>query len=124
VTNQTDIELQKTIFLDIDGSILKHFGSLYELMKNSPEVLDGVREKLQEWCLKDYKIILTTGRQESMRKFTEQQLEECGIFYSVLIMGCRRGARVVINDRKPNSTEDTAIAINLIRNKGMEGLEI
>ena len=121
----TNIDLQKTIFLDVDGSILKHFGSLYELTQNPPEVLDGVREKLQEWCLKDYKIVLTTGRPKSMRKYTEKQLSDCGIFYyDELIMGCRRGSRVVINDKKPNSDQDTAIAVNLERNKGMKGLDI
>ena len=124
MTNVTNVDEQKTLFCDIDGVLLKHHGSLEKLIKNPPEVLVGVKEILQQWCLKDYKIVLTTGRKKSMRKLTERQLEECGIFYSELIMECNRGDRVVINDRKPDSTKNTAVAVNLDRNKGMEGLEI
>ena len=116
--------LPRTIFSDIDGTLLKHWGSIEKILENPPEVLPGVKDKLQEWNLKDYKIILTTGRRESMRDFTIAQLKECGISYDLLIMGCRRGTRVVINDRKPDSLEDTAKGITLERNKGMEGLEI
>lgn len=120
----TNIELQKTIFSDIDGVLLKHWGSIEEILDKPSVVLPGVKEQLQEWNLKDYRLILTTGRKESMRDFTVKQLHGCGITYDLLIMGCRRGVRVVINDRKLNSLDDTAMAVNLERNKGMEGLEI
>ena len=59
-----------------------------------------------------------------MRKVTERQLSECGIFYDQLIMGIGGGKRVLINDRKPNKTEDYAISINLKRNYGIADIEI
>ena len=51
MTNQPDQpdHLITTIFLDIDGTILKHWGSLDNLMKNDTVVLDGVKEKFHEW---------------------------------------------------------------------------
>ena len=38
-------------------------------------------------------------------------------------MGLGGGIRVVVNDRKKNKTHDTAIAINLDRNEGIENLK-
>ena len=34
------------------------------------------------------------------------------------------GKRYLINDRKPNGTEDYAVAINLERNKGIKDIQI
>jgi hypothetical protein len=59
-----------------------------------------------------------------MRKFTEKQLEQAGIFYDMLIMGIGGGVRVLINDYKPNSTEETAVAIVVDRDKGIKNIEI
>jgi hypothetical protein len=64
---------------------------------------------------------LTTGRKESLRKVTEQQLTEAGIFYNYLIMGIGGGTRYLINDNKPEGTE-SAFAINLERNKGVNDI--
>ena len=123
-TPHTDIKLQKSLLIDLDGTVLRHFGSIDALLNTPTELLPGVKEKFQEWNLRDYKIVITTGRRESLRKFTEKQLEKCGITYDDLIMGMRRGERVVLNDHKPNSTIDTCRAINVDRNQGLEGLDI
>ena len=79
---------------------------------------------MTEWDAKGYNIILITGRRESQRQKTEKQLDLFGIFYDQLIMGVGGGDRVIINDRKPNSDRDTAYAINLNRNEGVENVEI
>ena len=39
-------------------------------------------------------------------------------------MGFGGGYRYIINDTKPNSERDTAYAINLNRNEGVENVEI
>ena len=61
---------------------------------------------------------------ESLRKRTEEQLSMYDIFYDQLVMGVGGGDRIIINDRKPNSDRDTAYAINLNRNEGVENVEI
>mgnify|MGYP000613199103 CR=1 FL=1 len=114
----------KTIFLDIDGTLVKHYGSLVEQFSGSLSLLDGTLDKLSEWDKKGYNIILTTGRRNSMRAVTEKQLEDLGIFFDQLIMGIGGGSRVVINDRKLNKTDDTAFAINLTRNEGISKIKI
>ena len=55
---------------------------------------------------------------------TERQLREAGIVYDRLLMGIGGGARVLINDLKPDRKGNTAIAINLNRNKGVQNVKI
>ena len=113
----------KTIICDIDGVLLKHLnrGVSYQV---TTEPLEGTLKKVNEWDAKGYNIILITGRRESLRNKTEQQLLMYDIFYDQLIMGVGGGDRVVINDRKPNSERDTAYSINLYRNEGIEDVEL
>ena len=119
-------DLPKTIFVDIDGTIIKHHGglenSLNELLKPDykPELLENVQERIWEWDGKDYTAILTTGRKESSRRITEKQLEELGIVYDQLIMGIGPGPRVLINDMDPNYPETKmATGITLSRDEGI-----
>jgi hypothetical protein len=114
----------KTIFLDIDGTILYHFGDIEKQVTIPSRVLNGVKEKFVEWDMLGYNIILVTGRRESHREITEKQIKESGLFYDQLIMGIGGGVRVLINDLKPNSEEPTAIAFNLKRNDGISEISI
>jgi histidinol phosphatase-like enzyme len=117
-------EMKKTIFIDIDGSIVKHQGNLSEMFTKTMVVLPGVIEKFNEWDAKGYKIILTTGRKECLRKITEEQLLENGVFFDQLIMGLTRGERILINDIKPNNNMSVATAIQINRDEGLKNIEI
>lgn len=116
--------MNKTIFVDIDGTLIKHQGGLWEQSTLKPELLPGAREKLLEWERKNYKIILTTGRRESLRSITEKQLLEVGIYYDILIMGLGRGDRILINDTKIEDEHSTAIGITVLRNQGIENIDV
>ena len=111
--------LPKTIICDIDGCIFQHMGNLCSMQSEKPVLLRGVKEKFDEWDKKAYKIVLLTGRKESMRAITENQLLSHGLFWDVLVMGATRGQRVLINDLKPSIEMPTAIAINLKRDEGL-----
>ena len=115
-----DMEKPKTIFCDLDGTLVKHSNPI-EIQNPDLrlEVLPGVHEKLIEWDTKGYRVVITTGRKESARNATIKQMQNAGINYDYLIMGFGGGDRILINDRKPDSTRDTAYAINLERNKGL-----
>jgi FMN phosphatase YigB (HAD superfamily) len=114
----------KTIFCDIDGTLVKHVPPNYTSRPNHKmELLDGTLEILIEWDKKGYNIILTTGRKESLRNITEKQLAEVGIFYDQLIMGVGGGPRILINDCKDNG-DQFALAINIERNKGIKNIQI
>ena len=113
-----------TIFLDIDGTLLKHTGgTLVDILLSKAEIIFGVLEKLREWDLKGYNIILTTGRTESMRDFTIKQLEKLGIPFDQLVMGLGGGKRFLINDEKPDGTI-TAVAFSIKRNEGIKNIKI
>jgi len=110
----------KTIFCDIDGTLWKHVGSACkQAIEKAHELLPNTINALETWERLGYKIILTTGRKESMRKITEKHLKELGIVYDELIMGLGNGDRIIINDRKENGDKNTCFAINVVRNKGL-----
>ena len=114
----------KTIFCDLDGTLVKHTNPIDIQNPNLElKVLPGVHNKLVEWVKKGYYIIITTGRKESTRKSTEEQLQFAGIVYDQLIMGFGGGDRILINDRKPDG-RDTASVINLTRDKGVEDVQL
>ena len=118
----------KTIFCDIDGTLCEYpytadMGG-YDFDNKVMKPLSGTLKKLWDWDKAGHIIILTTGRKEGMRESTERQLREAGIVYDRLIMGIGGGTRVLINDLKPDREGDTAIAINLNRNEGIENVKI
>lgn len=119
----------KTIICDIDGTLIKHDGlyscvTLYDAEEQEyNSTLPGVLKKFEEWEIKGYKIILLTGRKESMRANTESYLTSIGIFWDQLVMGVGGGPRYLINDRKPDGRE-TAFAINIERDKGLQDINI
>jgi len=114
----------KTIFCDIDGTLVFHAPPTDSSNINyKMSILPGTLEKLLEWDKAGYNIILTTGRKESLRNVTEKQLSEVGIFYDQLIMGIGGGPRYIINDNKPNG-DSCAFAINLDRNLGIRNVKI
>jgi mannose-6-phosphate isomerase len=111
--------LPKTVFCDIDGTLLRHHGDFFTNASELPEVLPGVYECLKAWEKRNYRIILITGRKESERQHTEAILHSLHIPYDVLLMGLPNGDRVIVNDRKPGGTVPTAYALSPCRNAGM-----
>ena len=114
----------KTIFCDIDGTLVFHHGDLHAQYTFKPVLLEDTIDTLKDWDRKKYNIILVTGRRESMRPKTEKMLEELGIFYDQLIMGIGGGPRVLINDLKSGSNTHTAFAVNIERNRGIKNVKI
>ena len=116
----------KTIFCDLDGTLVKHPGDVGLVQDPSYklEVLPGVDELLHYIDVNSYHLVITTGRKESARESTVKQLQRAGILYDQLIMGFGGGDRILINDRKSGRTEDTAFAINVRRNEGVKGVKL
>ncbi len=117
----------KTIFLDLDGCVFKSPNSMVavadSLYSNNQLLLPGVREKFDLWFNKHYRIIITTGRPESHRELTHNQLVSNGLYYSQLIMECGHCPRVLINDKRPDG-QTCATAIELDKNRGLEEVDI
>ena len=112
-----------TIFIDLDGTIVKHCHKYSDINK-SPKLLSGVRDALNCWDSFGHTIIIVTARKESSRKLTEKMLEDLLIPYDQLIMGITSGARYLINDKLHQEDKDRAIAINQITNVGITNKEL
>jgi|TARA_R100000027_G_scaffold66819_1_gene63606 phosphoglycolate phosphatase-like HAD superfamily hydrolase len=117
----------KTIFCDLDGTLVKHPSGEGILKVTDPEheleLLPGTEEFLKWVDLNRHYLVITTGRKESCREATIKQLQRANIWYDQLIMGFGSGDRVLINDRKTDGRQ-TAFAINLERNGGIKNVEI
>jgi len=113
---------RKTIFIDIDGTILKHGKNLNNMCTAKPEILDGVIEKFLEWRRKEYYIVITTARVEGLRQVTQKQLTDVGLFYDQLVMGLPNGPRVLINDKKPEGIV-SAVAYSIERDGGIKDID-
>ena len=109
----------KTIFCDIDGTLLK-FREDFGISMNYAEPLPGAVETTIEWHRKGYKVILVPGRPEPFRRRTENQLQRFGIIYDQLVMGVGSGPRYLVNDIPTRYGDPTAFAINLARNDGVD----
>lgn len=113
----------KNLFVDLDGTILKHLHRFSELHTVPPSLLDGVRAKMNEWDSIGHRIILCTARKESARAMTEAQLRELGLCWDELVMGLTSGDRVLVNDKLTDAAPDRAVAINVATNKGFDQVD-
>lgn len=115
----------KTIFTDLDGTLVEHCGDVVLLSDPNYKLklLPGTLDKIREWDAKSYWIVIATGRKESLRYATECQLRKVGIVYNQLIMGFGGGDRILINDKKPDG-RSAAFAINLDRNCGIGEIDV
>mgnify|MGYP003139419776 CR=1 FL=1 len=123
--------LNKTWFVDIDGTFLKHHSNftLNDLVKEKDSHLKETPIPNSINFLKNIPkedvIIITTARLSCHKKHTVKVLENLGIRYDHILFDITSGPRVVINDIKPPGVVGnkepitTAYAVNLIRDEGV-----
>ena len=107
----------KTLFCDIDGTLIKHRKPT-DVSRSKVNILPKTIETLLHLDKLGYNIILTTGRKESLRKTTEEELTKAGIIYDKLVTGIGGGDRILINDKKPDGRK-TAWSIVPDRDEGL-----
>ena len=108
----------KTLIIDIDGTIVKYMGNGHKaVVERAHEILPGVFERMRKWEAQGHKIILITGRRESIRRRTESELRRLGVPWDILLMGYADSGRILINDI---GTLVKAHAVNLERDAGWE----
>ena len=113
------MERAKTIFCDIDGTLLHHAGMASQQATSITTPLHNTIDAINKWDSLGYNVILTTGRKESLRSKTQELLLLNGISYDQLIMGIGGGVRILINDKKPSQEINSCFAINVVRDKGI-----
>ena len=111
----------KTIICDIDGTITEYMGGGHTaIIENEHQILPGVREKFREWESAGHRIILITGRRESVRERTESELRRLGIPFDTLLMGHADSGRILINDI---GFQVKAHAVNVTRDAGWNDID-
>ena len=115
MSNYYQINQPKTWFLDLDGTLVNHNGYKY----NNERLLDGVVDFFTHTIQNDDTVIITTSRSHIYKASTINFLQKNNIRYNHIIFDLPKGERILINDRKPDGIQ-TAYAINLIRNKGLD----
>ena len=123
--------LNKTWFIDIDGTFIKHLSNmtldelmalqdsykLEEPLKDSVQFMNNIPEKDT--------IVITTARESRHKEHTLKMLEHFNIRYDKILFDLRSGPRVLVNDIKPvgvvgnESPVKTAYAINVERDRGI-----
>ena len=125
--------LNKTWFIDIDGTIVNHMsnqeldqaiGSMGEESHLLEKTIDKSLEFMNSIPSEDT-VVLTTARDTRHKQHTLKMLEHFGIRYDEIMFDLRSGPRYLINDIKPVGTAgnakplNTAHAINVERDKGI-----
>jgi len=107
---------KNTYFIDIDGVIFFNKGKYgNNCWGKEDRPLTNNIETIKNISNLGGQIILCTARSEEYRQSTEESLEEHGIKYHALVMGCNHAKRFLINDFSNSNSYPTALAINLER---------
>ena len=111
----------KTIICDIDGTLVKYTGEGHLGIVNKDHVLlPGVYDRMRRWEAQGHRIILITGRRESVREKTESELRRLGIPFDILLMGYADSGRILINDV---GSKVKAHAVNVKRDAGWNDVD-
>ena len=130
----TEESLNKTWFIDIDGTIVKHLynkdiDTAIDSLGKKSHTLETPIEKSVIFLKKIPKedtIVLTTARDEKHKDHTERMLSHFGVPYDRIMFDLMSGPRYLINDIKPAGTAgntapiNTAYSLNVERDEGIE----
>ncbi len=113
----------KTIICDIDGTLTKFLdGGHQRIVERDHTLLPGVLVRMRRWESAGHRIILITGRRESVRERTESELRRLGIPFDFLLMGYADSGRILINDISPH-VGIKAHAVNVERDAGWDDVD-
>ena len=107
----------KTLFVDIDGTLMKNSGQYFVPTWGSTAPLTKNVDHLNKMhATGRVRIILVTSRLEKVRDATLKQLERYGVKYDQILFGMLHASRVVVNDYAPTNPYPSAECVNIPRN--------
>ena len=92
----------------------------WSIANTEHEACIGAREHMRKWEQQGHRIVLITGRRESVRERTESELRRLGIPFDILLMGYADGGRILINDV---GAKVKAHAVNVPRDEGWDNAD-
>lgn len=106
----------KTIFCDIDGTIIKNQAEFWSPSYNDPpEVLQDNVDRLLELQADGAQIIFTTARNKKYTDDIAVMLDRLGFKGYTLLTGLHHSVRIVVNDYSSTNPNPSCVAINLER---------
>ena len=126
--------LNKTWFIDIDGTIVKQLynqdidKAIDSLGENSYTIETPIEKSVTflNRIPKEDTVVLTTARDGKHKDHTERMLSHFGVRYDRIMFDLRAGPRYLINDIKPAGTAgntdpiNTAFSLNVERDEGID----
>lgn len=107
----------KTLFVDIDGTLMKNSGQYFLPTWGTTAPLTKNVDHLNKMhATGRVRIILVTSRLEKFRDATVKQLVQYGVKYDQILFGMLHASRVVINDYAPTNPYPAAECVNISRN--------
>mgnify|MGYP003153970998 CR=1 FL=1 len=130
----TEESLNKTWFIDIDGTIVKQLcnqdidGAIESLGENSYTIETPIEKSVTflRKLPKEDTVVLTTARDGKHKNHTKRMLKHFGIRYDRIMFDLRSGPRYLINDIKPagavgnTAPLNTAYSLNVKRDEGID----
>jgi ribonucleotide monophosphatase NagD (HAD superfamily) len=119
--------MNKTWFIDIDGTLVKHLDNKDIAIGAKDEVLPYAKEFVEGIKKRGDIVVLATARPEEFRGLTLRMLKRFGIEFDHILFDMGHMERVVVNDVKPEGIYDggvrdqdipTAYAVNMVRDEG------
>ena len=110
--------LQHTWLIDVDGTVLQHNGH----KTGQDRLLPNVQEFWATIPAEDVIILLSARTLDEMPR-TLTFFEQAGLRYTHAFFGLPPGERIIINDAKPSGLK-TAIAVNIVRDEGLDRLSV
>jgi hypothetical protein len=113
---QAYVRTFKTLFLDIDGTVIKNSGGYFKpVWGMQPPLARNVAYLKELHARGRTQIILTTSRPDSFREITVNQLAEAGVPYDNIVFGMFHAQRVLVNDYAKTNPFPSAVAVNVRR---------
>jgi histidinol phosphatase-like enzyme len=108
--------LFKTLFIDIDGVLVKNGGEYFEPKWGWCEPLEkNVKLINRLYDTGKVMVILTTARSEKYEHETIDDLKHAGVKYHRIMYGLLHSQRILINDFANSNPYPSAVAINIKR---------
>lgn len=112
----TYIKKYATLFIDIDGVIVKNGGRYFGVTRTNQTPLERNVSFLKDLYRSGrVHIVLTSSRKEDERSETVLQLAQIGVEYHALLLDLPHCQRILINDYSATNPFPSSIAINIER---------
>ena len=110
------VRTRGTIIADLDGVVCRNHSRYFPpYWDDEDEPIESNVSALREWQEKGAQLIFVTARPEAYREKTERLLAELGLTAHALVMNCRHGRRLLINDHASSNPYPSAVGISVER---------